>query len=78
MRGTSLARDARGMTAAIGMKGRGQGIARISGLKIINSFENNELVLAIGNPIRFTGGSPKVGVPSDGFEATVLHSDGST
>lgn len=62
----------RGMTAAIGMKGRGQGIARISSLKVINSFENNSLSMAIKSPIQFTGGSPKIGVPSDGFEATVL------
>lgn len=62
----------RGMTAAIGMKGRGQGIARISSLKVLNSFENNNLAVAIRTPIQFTGGSPKVGVPSDGFEATVL------
>ncbi|TAL89478.1 MAG: hypothetical protein EPN69_13385 [Rhodanobacter sp.] len=62
----------RGMTNAIGMKGRGQGIARISGLRVVNSFENKELSLAIQKPIQFLGGSPKVGVPSDGFEATVL------
>lgn len=62
----------RGMTTAIGMKGRGQGIARITGLRVINSFENRELSVAIQNPIHFVGGSPKVGVPSDGFEATVL------
>lgn len=62
----------RGMTAAIGMKGRGQGIARIGGLKVLNSFENNALLVAIKSPIRFSGGSPKVDVPSDGFEATVL------
>lgn len=62
----------RGMTAAIGMKGRGQGIARISGLKAIESLNNNALSMAIASPIQFLGGSPKVGVPSDGFEATVL------
>ena len=62
----------RGMTAAIGMKGRGQGVARISSLKVINTFENNSLSVAIKSPIQFTGGSPKVGIPSDGFEATVL------
>jgi hypothetical protein len=62
----------RGMTAAIGMKGRGQGVARISTLKVLNSFENNSLATAIKSPIQFMGGSPKVGVPSDGFEATVL------
>jgi len=62
----------RGMTSAIGMKGRGQGIARISGLKVLNSFENKELSVAIGNPIKFTGGSPKVDEASDGFEAEIL------
>lgn len=64
----------RGMTTAIGMKGRGQGVARIAGLKVINSFENKELSVAMQNPIQFMGGSPKVGAPSDGFEATVLQS----
>ncbi|MDR6537293.1 P63C domain-containing protein [Variovorax soli] len=62
----------RGLTTAIGMKGRGQGIARIQGLKALKALENNNLPLAIETPIQFTGGSPKVGVPSDGFEATVL------
>lgn len=62
----------RGMTAAIGMKGRGQGIARIQGLKALKSLENNDLPVAIGAPIQFTGNSPKVGETSDGFEATVL------
>jgi P63C domain len=62
----------RGMTAAIGMKGRGQGIARIQTLRLVNSFENSTLATALMEPIRFLGGSPKVGVPSDGFEATVL------
>lgn len=62
----------RGMTAAIGMKGRGQGIARIQGLKALKSLENNDLPMAIANPIQFTGNSPKVDETSDGFEATVL------
>ena len=63
----------RGMTAAIGMKGRGQGVARIQGLKALNSLENNNLPGAIQNPIRFTGSSPKGDdAPSDGFEAVVL------
>ena len=62
----------RGMTSAIGMKGRGQGIARIAELKALKSVDNNVLPMAILNPIQFLGGSPKVGVPSDGFEATVL------
>ncbi|HEX7888358.1 MAG TPA: P63C domain-containing protein [Ramlibacter sp.] len=62
----------RGMTTAIGMKGRGQGIARIQGLKALKSLQNNNIPVAIAAPIQFTGSSPKVGVPSDGFEATVL------
>ena len=62
----------RGMTAAIGMKGRGQGIARITSLKVIKTFENNALMLAMQNPIQFLGGSPRKGVPSDGFEASTL------
>jgi hypothetical protein len=62
----------RGMTAAIGMKGRGRGIARIASHRMIESLENNNLAVAIKNPIKFKGGSPKVDAPSDGFEATVL------
>jgi hypothetical protein len=62
----------RGMTAAIGMKGRGQGIARITSHRMIEATENNNLPMAIENPIKFLGGSPKVGQPSDGFEAVVL------
>jgi hypothetical protein len=62
----------RGMTAAIGMKGRGQGIDRIAKHRMLEGLENNRLALAIQQPIKFTGGSPRVGVPSDGFEATVL------
>src|SRR5262249_44994041 len=61
----------RGMTTAIGMKGRGQGIARIAAHRMIKSSGNKDLILAIENPIRFSGGSPR-GVPSDGYEATVL------
>jgi hypothetical protein len=62
----------RGMTAAIGMKGRGQGIARIAGHRMLEGIENSNLPVAIETPIKFAGGSPKVNVPSDGFEATVL------
>ncbi len=62
----------RGLTAAIGMKGRGQGVARITGHRMLTYNENSDLAMAIENPIKFIGGSPKVGVPSDGFEATVL------
>lgn len=63
----------RGLTAAIGMKGRGQGIGRISSHKLIKANKNNDLSLAIESPIKFVGKSPKgANTPSDGFEATVL------
>ena len=62
----------RGITAAIGMKGRGQGIARIAGHRMLESYNNSNLPVAIQTPIKFEGGSPKVYTPSDGFEATVL------
>lgn len=63
----------RGLTAAIGMKGRGQGVARIAGHKLINTNENKGLAVAISEPIEFIGLSPQgVGATSDGYEATVL------
>lgn len=62
----------RGMTAAIGMKGRGQGIARIATHRMFESNKNNDLALAIQNPINFLGSSPKIDIPSHGFEATIL------
>ena len=63
----------RGLTGAIGMKGRGQGVARISSNKLIKSSENNDLLVAIESPIKFIGKSPKGDEePSDGFEATIL------
>lgn len=62
----------RGITSAIGMKGRGQGIARIASHKMFISQENNNIAVAIQNPIKFIGGSPQVDLPSDGFEAIIL------
>ncbi|MEB0133807.1 P63C domain-containing protein [Actimicrobium sp. CCC2.4] len=63
----------RGLTTAIGMKGRGQGVSRISSHKLIKHNENNALALAIETGIKFVGKSPKgVNIPSDGFEAVVL------
>lgn len=63
----------RSLTAAIGMKGRGQGVARISGHKLIKSLEMNDLTLAIDSPIKFIGRSPQGGMaPSDGYEAIIL------
>ncbi len=63
----------RGLTSAIGMKGRGQGVARISSHKLINTIDNKDLILAIENPIKFVGRSPKgLEAASDGYEAIVL------
>ena len=59
----------RGMTTAIGMKGRGQGIARIASHRMLNTNKNRGLALAIENPIYFTGGPLRGGV---GYEAIVL------
>jgi len=63
----------RGLTAAIGMKGRGQGVTRISRHKLLSSSENSDLRLAIESPIKFIGRSPKgLESASDGYEAVVL------
>jgi len=58
----------RGITNAIGMKGRGQGITRILTLKAISPKINEELALAIQNPIHLTGH----GLKTYGYEATIL------
>lgn len=58
----------RGVTSAIGMRGRGQGMARISNNKILKPFINNELMLAIDEPIILTG----MGLNTSGYEATIL------
>ena len=62
----------RGMTAAIGMKGRGQGAQRIGEHRSIKPHLSKDLALAISRPILFLGGSPRGNAPSSGFEATVL------
>ncbi|MFC1877099.1 P63C domain-containing protein [Thermodesulfobacteriota bacterium] len=59
----------RSLTISIGMKGRGQGAIRITGHKTLKPFINNELAMAIENPIQFKGvGNRK----TSGYEATVL------
>lgn len=62
----------RGMTKAIGMKGRGQGVQRISTHKTLNPYLKDDLAVAIENPIPFLGKSPRVQSPSAGYEATIL------
>lgn len=63
----------RGMTAAIGMKGRGQGITRISGHKSISPFFSNDLILAIQSPIQWIGSGSRKTAPAAGNEATALY-----
>jgi hypothetical protein len=59
----------RGLTAAIGMKGRGQGTARIVALLDRKGSANSELALAIRQPLLFDGGGP---LWTQGYEAHVL------
>ena len=59
----------RGMTAAIGMKGRGQGVIRITQHQALKSYLGEELVMAIANPIKFRGVG---GLVTYGYEATIL------
>lgn len=59
----------RSMTAAIGMKGRGQGMARISGNTTLKPYLSKGLALAISEPIEITGRTPK---PVHGYKAEIL------
>jgi hypothetical protein len=63
----------RGMTSAIGMKGRGQGVARIASHKTITPFLSDELKVAIETPLLFIGVGSRHSKPTAGFEATILH-----
>ena len=60
----------RSLTSAIGMKGRGQGTARITDHKALKHHINNKLAVAIANPIKFMGIGNKM---TYGYEATILH-----
>ncbi|MGJ8525210.1 IS1595 family transposase ISRhba1 [Halomonadaceae bacterium LMG 33818] len=62
----------RTLTSAIGMKGRGQGVARISQYKSLKPFYNNDLLLAIENPIQFSWHTPRGDDGTFGYEAHVL------
>jgi len=59
----------RSMTAAIGMKGRGQGTGRISSNSTLKPFMNNALVMAIENPVEISGKTPR---PVHGYRAEIL------
>lgn len=60
----------RGVTKAIGMKGRGQGVQRVAKHKTLNPYLGDDLQMAIENPIRFQS---RVGLPETaGYEATIL------
>ncbi len=59
----------RSMTSAIGMKGRGQGMARISTNKTLNPFISNGLSLAMEEPTILVGATPK---PVHGYKAEAL------
>lgn len=59
----------RGVTKAIGMKGRGQGVARIVTNKTLKPFMDNDLALAIENPLVFDSGAP---LPTQGYPADIL------
>lgn len=63
----------RGLTSAIGMKGRGAGVLRVAEHKLIKAYGDAKLITAIENPIKFIGKSPKgSNETSDGYEAHVL------
>ncbi|MEJ2888489.1 P63C domain-containing protein [Actinomycetospora aeridis] len=64
----------RGLTNAIGMKGRGQGVPRIVANRTLAPFISDELKGQLESPIRFIGTTSRAKNPTTGYEATVLHS----
>ena len=60
----------RTVTTAMGLKGRGQGMARFLESKSLKPFVSNELAVAINTPVSFVG--PRGGPAIMGYEATVL------
>jgi len=59
----------RGITTAIGMKGRGQGTARIAALLRRKGNQFNNLAVAIENPLLIDSGAP---LATQGYEAPLL------
>lgn len=62
----------RGITRAIGMKGRGQGITRILDFKRLKPFIDEDLEVAISSPRYFVGVGSRVTKPTPAYEATLL------
>lgn len=62
----------RGMTGAIGMRGRGQGIERIATMRALKPYMSEELVEQLNNPIPFDGTTSRQSNPTSGYEATIL------
>lgn len=63
----------RGMTKAIGIKGRGQGMARIFVQKNIIPFISDDLRLALETPFPAIGTTSRKATPTVLYEGTVLH-----
>lgn len=59
----------RSITGAIGMKGRGQGMARITASSTLKPFINNTLATAISNPVEIRN---KGHIPTHGYRAEIL------
>ena len=62
----------RGMTKAIGMKGRGQGVERVTTHSTLKQYLGETLTVAIENPIHFIGSTSRRSNPTSGYEATIL------
>ncbi len=59
----------RSMTGAIGMKGRGQGVARLVSNAKLAPYMNHSLNMALQNPVVLTGQTPR---PVHGFRGEIL------
>ncbi len=62
----------RGMTKAIGMRGRGQGVERVATHPALKPYLGDKLSVAIRDPIRFVGTTSRKSNPTSGYEATIL------
>lgn len=62
----------RGLTNAIGMRGRGSGIDRVATNKTLAPYMSDELRRQLENPIRFIGTTSRTKNPTSAYEATIL------